>query len=649
MRALEKKLKQRYFNSSQNVAEEILGKYNGKGSFYDIDYTDQSRAFWQLHDSLKRTSLLAQEYAYDKDSKFYGDTDLCKTVQALLQVWFAKDFHNPNWWYNDLGVPQELRAIALYMGKSLDEELREKIINRLQNEVAPEWTGTNLVWFAENIIFKGILTQDELLVRKGIQYILDEIYIAQADREGIKSDFSFAQHGMQLYNHGYGKAFINSVSAWIDVFSDTEFEFPEEKIQILIRLMVDGNLKMGRFDELDFSARGREFVRGFHSKEFNRSEYIPVCRVLVKHAKPEDKRFLSRFIENPKSYIESFNRMYPNLGFMTHNRPGFYSSFRMADKNIIGAELINGENLLGAFLSYGACIYMKDGSEYHDIFPVWDWGAVPGTTSPHVELQTEQGCRQETEFIGVLSDGRYGFAAADIKKSYADAETVHFGGRKACFFFDKQVVHLGNRLYCDAKQPYHTTLDQCYLKGPVKAGGNPLENSDNPRKIQTKEITHNGVVYRILDENEFILKNGRQTGSYTKIAEGQNVPAQEITKDIFLLTIEHGVGAADKSYEYITFPTGETQTIAKVVANHDVQAVYCDNRLCAVFHQSGECAFGDNRIRAEAGCLIMVHDNEIWVSCAQPSEITVTVKGIEKKINISSNFKKALKFNLNEK
>ena len=109
------------------------------------------------------------------------------------------------------------------------------------------------------------------------------------------------------------------------------------------------------------------------------------------------------------------------LKYMTHHRDGFYSAVRMSSKDVKGGDsngvdendLINGENAL---------------------------------------------------------DGFYGISAADFKKTYTyDGETVSFGGKKAYFFFDECVVHLGADLYSNSAKKFHTTYDQCLLNGDVQA------------------------------------------------------------------------------------------------------------------------------------------------------------------------------------
>ena len=64
------------------------------------------------------------------------------------------------------------------------------------------------MWFAENVLVKAVMLKDEALLARGRACLLETTVVAQQPGvEGIQPDGSFAQHGMQLYNNGYGFSF----------------------------------------------------------------------------------------------------------------------------------------------------------------------------------------------------------------------------------------------------------------------------------------------------------------------------------------------------------------------------------------------------------------------------------------------------------
>ena len=89
----------------------------------------------------------------------------------------------------------------------------------------------------------------------------------------------------------------------------------------------------------------------------------------------------------------------------------------MSSQRIAINESINGENLLGAMMGDGATTLYRRGDEYADIFPVWDWNKVPGTTVEQVPpSRDELKVKGKTSFVGGVSDGTFGMCAMDLAR-----------------------------------------------------------------------------------------------------------------------------------------------------------------------------------------------------------------------------------------
>lgn len=71
-------------------------------------------------------------------------------------------------------------------------------------------TGQNKVWLAGNVLIRALLQNDEALVKKARDIIVSEIVLGQ--KEGIKSDWSFHQHGPQQQFGNYGLSFVSGMS-----------------------------------------------------------------------------------------------------------------------------------------------------------------------------------------------------------------------------------------------------------------------------------------------------------------------------------------------------------------------------------------------------------------------------------------------------
>ena len=643
---IKERLREAYCKFEKTEIMHILSLFCTDGSFCDIDYTDKSRAGWAPCKHMARCRKLACAYTNDGTLGEY----ICKA----MEYWFQYDFTCPNWFYNELGVPQQLRIILLNCSNILGKELKEKMINRLQTEIKPKWTGMNRLWFAENVIFRGVLTEDASLIEKGRNYVAETIFVSEEGQEGVQVDGSFAQHRMQLYNHGYGKSFILNAATWFEIFNDTIFAFEEKTVKVITDLYLDGNAKMGRFETMDFSARGREIVRCYdHDKHLRTMQYYKKAAEILarcnKESEAADKlRKTIDFIDGKRNNpYKECNSAYWCLKFMTHHRDGFYSSVRLASKDVLGGDIthegecINGENYLGGFGAYGLCIYMHDGKEYEDIFPILDWGCLPGTTTPHVEMHLGAGGYHESEFVGNVSDGMYGVAAADMYKTYTyDGETASFGGKQAYFFFDECVLHLGADLYSTSQREFHTTLDQCWLKGDVHVDGRNIRCIDADEAFSCRYVYHNHKAYVNLDKAPLKVKAGECVGSYKRIFVSETAPQQEVKGDTFILVMPHNKNGA--SYQYAVLPdidiAGAEDFVEnppfKILSNQGkVQAVWYKEMLYAVFYQAGRLKLNQGNISVDKPCMLIWNQKEhkLYVSTSDKcvEEISVILDGKE--------------------
>ena len=301
--------------------------------------------------------------------------------------------------------------------------------------------------------------------------------------------------------------------------------------------------------------------------------------------------------------------------------------------------------MLGGFGAYGLCVYMQDGKEYDKIFPVLDWGCMPGTTTPDVELPLEIGGIHESEFVGSVSDGMYGLSAMDQHKTYIyDGENVAFGGRFAYFFLDEGVLHLGNHLYCNCEKEYHTTLDQCLLKGPVLSDGEVVKEDSIYHYFTPNAVAHNGKLYLNLDRHEWKIKAGKVKGSYTRIFHSDSIPKQEVTDRTFTLVMPHDKD--DDQYCYAVLPAAgseEAETILKelpfeILLNGSVQAVRYKNRIFAVFYEATALVVDGQKLTVDAPCMVIwqPEDRKLLLSTPdkEKEQINVVYQDQHYKINM---------------
>ncbi len=114
------------------------------------------------------------------------------------------------------------------------------------------------------------------------------------------------------------------------------------------------------------------------------------------------------------------NKQFWDSDFMTHRRAGYYTSVKMLSSRMQNGELVNNEGRKSMHLSDGANYLYLTGNEYANVFAVWDWTKIPGTTAIQGTLVTGEKdpirAHGGTAFDGGVSDGTYGMAAMDLKR-----------------------------------------------------------------------------------------------------------------------------------------------------------------------------------------------------------------------------------------
>lgn len=639
-----------------DISEDVdfLGLCRDDGSFSDIDYTSVSRAFWTPRNHLVR--LLSLSALYHKQGLYK------EKIEKSMEFWFYKKSYSENWWHTCLGTPQLLRMI-LILCPFLSESVKENVISymkyaietmhKMHSDNGGKWTGMNQLWFAENYVFLGIFTKDEAYLKTASEMIFDLIFVSDSTKEGIHEDFSFAQHGNQLYNHGYGAGFAAGAARWAYILCGTKYEMSKEDIELICKYYTLGNANMMRFDALDFSAKGREIVRCFEEKqEHNIIAYkklIPLLSASVKNDELKDRLsksldFMERRRQNP--YLEN-NTLYYTLDYAVHHRNRFYTSVRLASKDVLGGDIcdgkrVNGENGLDAFGAYGVTVMMTDGGEYKNIFPILDWSAMPGTTTPEIGLEIEQGAVLDETFSAGVSDGKFGFISGDIKKTYTyNGKEDYFSSRKTYFMLDEGIVVLGSGLKSSGNYEYRTTLDQCNFSYAATDKCNSYTPDGIWKRAEGGFLYHNGKMYVNLTDSELLFKCEHIKKDYKPIynelpegeyfGEGDTLTVKTVHKkdnDTLAYAVFEGYSKDDAALLKDNLPFTVTENTASA------HAILYKDIIFASFFEGGSVTASGCTLSADNACLILydINSNAALISSPREENICVCINGIKKDV-----------------
>ena len=616
-------------------AHRDLDSLRPDGGWADIDYQDQSMmGEWQAATHLDRLLVMAAVYRRPGGRSRRA---LGRGAMAALDFWLRRDFTNPNWWWNQIGVPQGLGHVLILMEDHLTPA---QLATGLKIMARNDWskhTGQNLVWGTGIQIVRGCLAGEQELVAAGFARTAREIRVARPGKEGIQTDCSFHQHGAVLYSGGYGLNFACDCAALVALARDTRFAFQEKTVSVFSGYLLDGQQWMVRGHTFDYTAVGREITR----KGKSAAGLADACEdmMLVDEARREEFAAFRRRLRGEGTAADALtgNRHFWKSDLMTHQRPGFYASVRMFSDRLDNTDWVcSGEGKRSHYLADGITYLYRRGDEYRDIFPVWDWRRVPGITVEYLDPHPGSDAvrtRGERSFVGGVSDGRYGMSAMDFARGALTA-------RKAWFFFDREFVCLGAGIACASENGVLTSVNQCRARGSVtmsRGGAVGRQEAGEHALRGPLWVHHDGVGYLFPKPADIVLRDTIQRGDWTEIGTGTAGVAAE---RVFSLWLEHGRRVADADYSYIVVPDTTRAEMAAYAKKPPVTILANTAQLQAVrhpalgltqaaFYEAGTLAMGDDfALTVDQPCLLMVHEapDGVQFVVANPENRPLTVQ-----------------------
>ncbi len=628
--AVARRLRQRVLErAAGGDIEELCATITAEGIWPDIRYDATDAAEWEPREHLRRASVLAREYP--------------SHARQAVYAWLSRDPQSANWWHNQLGTPIALGNALVLIGSYLSDEQRMLGGQRLERAVWDGMTAQNLIWAAQAHIRRGVLLDDADILADAFRRVQATVHISLG--EGIQPDYSFHQHGPLLYFAGYGHDFALDTTELAYLGRDTIFRFTPEQLDILTGYLLDGSRWAVHGQcSYDFTAAGRVIARP--STQDDARLLADAAQNLVAAGAPraeELQAFAARL--DGMGVGHSGNRHFWRSDYQSHHRPTWSASVKMCSTRTGPTETGNGEALRSWYLGEGINPVWLSGLEYRDIYPVWDWRRLPGLTAeqssgdlPVLNWQsTPDGAiaRGGRDFVGGVSDGRYGLAAMRLAK---DAIT---DGYKAWFFFDDEFVCLGTGIDAPgATAPVHTTLNQSLAAGGVwthadAAGG----VTTGPGIVHDPRWAHHGRIGYVFPTatGPVLLEQQRRTGSWHDI--NTSIAADVIEREVATIGIDHGPAPRQAGYAYIVLPAADLTRTAEYCDHSPISVIANTPTVQAVRHDVlGVAQLAFNRpgrlevatqltVRVDAPVLLQLveHVDGMVVSAASPTGGAVTV------------------------
>jgi chondroitin AC lyase len=575
---------------ADNQVETIVAKMKEDGSFPGIDYADLSNiAGFPQQRHLNDLLYLARVYQ-SKNSKYYHSRQLMETIIKGLDFWVKNDFVGDNWHDSQIAVPTILVNLMLVLGNELPKDLVEKlqpIIGRANMSASgARPSGDRIVIagiLAKNMLFRENFSEFE----KVIKIIEGEIKFSTGER-GIQHDYSFHHRPDRVNNttsYGYGK-YANAFGEWLVYVNGTKYQFSKEKINQLVDYYIDGITKQlvyGVYE--DVSVKNRDITS---KNNFQPRGTLEIERLLVgtDYRKAELEELI-RLRKGTAKPTKSFAKFFWQTEHFVFQRPNFYTTVRMFSTRNANMEMpYNGPGKPTHHRADGTNYLVLKGNEYHNIWPVYDWQKISGTTvlqKPALHGPEDIQKKGLTRFVGAVTDDLYGAVVFDFKSPHDMVEA-----KKSWFFFDEEYVCLGTDIRSESKLPVATTINQVLLKGDVtimQDGNNALLPSGKRVAEKVKWIYHDRIGDIFPEPAKVNVSNQNETGTWASITDQKNISKEPVNEQVFKLWFDHGARPTKAGYQYIVVPDVDQNTLMETSQNNrSIKILSNTDTVQAVFH-----------------------------------------------------------------
>lgn len=522
---------------SDDVVSDLLSTISADGSWPSINYLDGTRSDWDVANHVRHLKKLA--IAYNLASSSY-----CGSKEVLEKYLLAYDFYTnlkpvcPNWWFNEIGVPNDWGPAMLLMLPHLSKA-RVDAGCEVLGKAHFGMTGTNKVWLAIGVMMKALAEGDFDTVVKAHDEIVSEIHISERS-EGIRPDWSFHQHGPLLQIGNYGCHWVENMSFGSSLFVGTSLAFTDEQLDIIHNFFFRGILPSIYNGGLDMNAQARQVIKDAQYVKADRLASCARTLAVVDARHSEDYTAAAdaiSFRTNLSCQVGAF--YYPYSDYGVFRTPTWSATYRMNSLRTFGYETTNSENLRGYYSADGAMLVQVDGTEFLNIPPVWNWHLVPGTTTcqggpePWGNVATKL-LNLTDNVTGWIDEEGYLWTAFEYHKDGVFAHKVNF-------FTPFWIASWGSDISCTSRGgEVVTCVAQSLASGAVYV------SADGRR------VWHRGIGYINAGEGAFEARIVDRKGDWHDIMA--YYPSEEAEAPMFTLTLSHGRHPKSASYAYITVP-----------------------------------------------------------------------------------------------
>lgn len=608
------------YGVNKEKVNKIIESLKPNGTWPGINYSDVSNTGFEHSRHL--SNMIEMARAFKKPgSPLKGQKSLKEAINQSLNYWLKNDFICQNWWWNQIGTPENIMSLLLIMDNDLSAYQIDKaleIVSRGNVHASGARPSGDRIKIAGIQAQEALYNRNEKEFARLIEIIQGEIKFS--DGRGMQSDFSFHHRDDNVNNTlTYGNQYAEEFAYWAALVAGTKFRFSNESTNTLIDYYLDGICKQQIFGKIiDPGVLNRDITRQGRGRVF--SPKTPERLMKVSNYRHSELENVAMARKGQNFEKISFAKYFWRTDHFVFQRPSYYTSVRMYSKRTANMEQpYNGEGLMNHFRGDGTNYISRTGKEYSDLTPVCDWMMIPGATTVLLDKMPPENEVQKwglNDFTGAVTDGLYGAVGFDFKSPHTGIMA-----KKAWFFFDEAYVCLGSRIESPSRKSTITTLNQCFLKGNVVVkSGNEIKTLENG--IRTLEdvswVIHDSIGYLFPHHAAVSISNKEEQGSWAIANRQIDTPRDTVKKDVFKLWIDQAKQSDKKSYEYIIVPSTSQKALEELIKNssisvisnnEEIQAVRDDARRIAyaIFYRNGSVEiFNGTKISIDSPGMVMV-------------------------------------------
>ncbi|AWW32539.1 polysaccharide lyase [Echinicola strongylocentroti] len=516
-----------------NNVSNIVDRFDeNTGKWKDLNYQDKDKTGWDPSTHIYRISYLSYAY-FDSRSDFFKDDQLITVINLSLDHWLNAQYVNRNWFPMEVSIPRSLLNTAILLGDKLTPANFQNILD-YASKVKIYKAGANLIWLADNVLHYALLVDDENKAKMAIGKIVNEIQIGAPS--GIQEDYSFYHHEERLQQFSYGGAYleISARIAW--ELDGTSYAFPQEKVDILRKFLTEGMWWMARGEYTVPPTIDRACSRRNSLKSTVSTETVNYLKDLDPN-NPTPYKGMLQSLSGPLPITPKGSKAFYKADLLTHHSENASFFIKTLSERTLPVESINGENKKGKLMNYGNTYFLKNGKEYYNLMPFWDWNLLPGYTFVQ---GTEDYSRKP--FTGSLSAEGTGVSVMDYELEDKDGNST-LSAQKSWFTHKNVMIALVSNLQTSQKESI-TSLDQSLWAGWVKSGEKIFPTSGDHDITNTGWVYHGGFSYGSPSAQKLGVKLTENKGSWGDINikyKGED----PYSKKVFLPYIKQQKGSFD--------------------------------------------------------------------------------------------------------